>query len=676
MYAGDFEMSRAKRLNNKRSLKGHKLGRLRRNHGAQFHARIIPYALYVLMVGYVMPGSVLASTESVAASSTIQWLQWGTNAFDRARAEDKLILLDLTARWCHACHVMDATTYSDPQVVALLNAKFIPVRVDTDQRPDITVRYKHGGWPTTSILLPSGEIVFQTNFLTAENIIEVLRVSDEVYREDKQGMVERAANVWAQVEAAKREHTLPHDPIRPAMLGQLLDAMKQQYDQVNGGFGDAPKFFEPEAITLAFARHFWDPNSGYRQMALFTLDQQLQLYDPVWGGFFRYAEESDWSKPHYEKMLYIQASNLLNYLEAYQSTGLPIYRGVVEGTMRYVTRFLSDQERGGFYASQDADVRHVDGAGTTVLGSEFFVLNESQRLGIGVPAVDRTMLTDWNGMMAKAFLRVAQVLGSDQARKFALTTLQRLYDERYQPGRGLAHFLHEGRSQQFGLLADQVFFADALIEAFVTTGVLLYLEQAEAVIADCVHLLGDERGGGYFDRVPASSSLGLLKFPHKDLRINAALSMVFSDLFYLTRNPWYRDKARTLLQFIAGAAPLPVTQTGRALSRFLYDPVSIVVVGDKSTREAQHLFRHSLAMYVPGKMVRFLDPRVDVLSIGGVTFPRVTGPLAYVCTDRLCSSPVRRADELMDQFKEVFAAVMESRTGFPTMENAASSPAR
>ena len=243
MYAGDFEMSRAKRLNNKRSLNGYKIGRLRRNHGTQFHAWLIPYALCVLMVGYVMPGSVIASTESVAASSTIQWLQWGAKAFDRARAEDKLILLDLTAMWCHACHVMDATTYSDPQVVAMLNAKFIPVRVDTDQRPDITVRYKHGGWPTTSILLPSGEIVFQTNFRTAESIIEVLRVSDEVYREDKQGMAERAANVWAQVEAAKREHTLPHDPIRPAMLGQLLDAMKQQYDQVNGGLWRCSKIF-------------------------------------------------------------------------------------------------------------------------------------------------------------------------------------------------------------------------------------------------------------------------------------------------------------------------------------------------------------------------------------------------------------------------------------------------
>ena len=644
---------------------------------AQFQIQILCSVLSAWLVGCViMPAPALANTESAAPSSTIQWLPWGDGAFDRARAEDKLILLDLTAMWCHACHVMEATTYSDPLVMVLLNAGFIPVRVEADQRPDITVRYKHGGWPTTSILLPSGEIVFQANFLTAENIIDALRTTDTVYREDKREMTERAANVWARVESAKRARAPHHGPIQPTLPGQLFDAMTRQYDRVNGGFGAAPKFFEPEAIALTLTRHFWEPDSGYRQMALFTLDQQLQLYDPVWGGFFRYAEEADWSNPHYEKMLDVQASNVLNYLEAYQSTGLAAYREVVEGTMRYVTRFLSDRDRGGFYASQDADVRQGQGAGADVPGDEFLALNESQRLAVGIPTVDRTMLTDWNGMMAKAFLKVSQVLEHDQSREFALTTLQRLYKERYQPGRGLAHFLHNGHPRQFGLLADQVFFAEALIEAFVTTGELRYLDQAETVIADSVRLFEDDQGGGYVDRAPASSALGLLKFPHKDLRVNAALSMVFSDLFYLTGHSWYRKQSRNILHLIIGSAPLPVAQTGRAINRFLHHPVHIVVVGDKSTVEAQHLFRQSLAVYIPGKVVRFLDPHVDTLSIGEVTFPRAADPLAYVCTDRVCSSPVTRSDELTDRFQEVFTAMAELQKPFSTMEDGGLSPIR
>ena len=448
------------------------------------------------------------------------------------------------------------------------------------------------------------------------------------------------------------------------MLAQILEVMKQEYDPVSGGFRDAPKFFEPEAIDLAFTHHFWRRDSEWQQMALFTLDQQLKLHDPIWGGFFRYAEEVDWSHPHYEKLLSIQASNLLNYLEAYQVTGAEQYREVVEGTMGYVMRFLADREHGGFYASQDADVRNADRSGDDVPGEEYFALDESQRLAVGIPFVDRTKLTDWNALMSKAALRVSQVMGNTQAREFALDTLKRLYKERYQPGRGLAHLLHNGHAREFGLLADQVFFADALLEAFLTTGSSHYLKQAQTVIEDAIRLLEDSQGGGYFDRTPSSSSLGLLKFPHKDLPVNAALSLVFSDLFYLTQDPRYREKAESILQMVVEAGSLPVAQTGRAIHRFLYYPVHIVVVGNKSEAEARRLFERSLAMYAPGKLVRFLDPRVDSLSIGEVTFPKVAGPFAYVCTERLCSSPIARAEELPDRFREIFTALAEARKPF------------
>ncbi len=601
----------------------------------------------------------------VPASLVIHWSGWGEQAFQRAQAEDKLILLDLTAVWCHACHVMDETTYVDHAVVELLNAEFIPVRVDTDQRPDIAVRYRRGGWPTTSVLLPSGEILFQANALPPDAMLEVLRTSDAFYRENKRDMAERIAQIWERVESAQRASQQPRGRIHPAMLAQILEVMKQEYDPVSGGFRDAPKFFESEAIELAFSRHFWHRNPEWRQMALHTLDQQLKLHDPVWGGFFRYAEEADWSHPHYEKLLSTQATNLLNYLEAYQVTGLAQYREVVEETMGYVMRFLADRDQGGFYASQDADVRN---AGHGVSGEEFFALDETQRLAIGIPFVDRNKLTDWNALMIKSSLRVSQVLGNTQAREFALNTLRRLYKERYQPGRGLAHLLHGGHAREFGLLADQVFFADALLEAFVTTGSSQYLQQAQTVMEDVIRLFEDSQGGGYFDRTPSSSSLGLLKFPHKDLPVNAALSLVFSDLFYLTQDTRYREKTEHILQMIVEADSLPVAQAGLAIHRFLYYPVHIVVVGEKSQAEARHLFDRSLALYAPGKLIRFLDPRVDSLSIGEVTFPKVTGPFAYVCTERLCSSPIARADELPDRFREMFTALAEARKPFSTSE--------
>ncbi len=635
--------------------------------------RFIYFFLYVIVW---FPATGLASGQREIPSPAVHWAAWGAEAFERAHAEDKLILLDLTAVWCHACHVMDETTYVDPEVVTLLNAGFIPVRVETDQHPDIAARYRHGGWPTTSILLPSGEILFQANALAPEAMLEVLRTSDAFYRENKQDMAERVARIWEQVESAQRASRQSHGRLHPAMLAQILEVMKQSFDPVSGGFRDAPKFFEPEAITLAFSHHFWHRDAEWRHMALLTMDQQLKLHDPVWGGFFRYAEEADWSHPHYEKLLSTQATNLLNYLEAYQVTGLARYREVVERTMRYVMRFFADRERGGFYASQDADVRNPDRPSAGMSGEEFFALDESQRSAVGIPFVDRTKLTDWNALMIKTALRVSQVLGHSQAREFALNTLERLYKDRYQTGRGLAHLLHDGHPKEFGLLADQVFVADALLEAFLTTGSSHYLARAETIIEDVIRLFEDGQGGGYFDRTPSGSSLGLLKFPHKDLQVNAALSLVFSDLFYLTQDPRYREKAETILQMIVDAGNLPVAHTGRALHRFLYYPVHIVVVGEKSRSEARHIFDRSLAIYAPGKLVRFLDPRVDSLAIGEVTFPNVAGPFAYVCTDRLCSSPIAQADELPERFQEMLTILAEARTPFSMRTSPPSSNAR
>ncbi len=628
--------------------------------------RIPRFICLVSCVVLWLTTSGLAGDQREIHAPAIPWAAWGAEAFERAQAEDKLILLDLTAVWCHACHVMDETTYVDPAVVTLLNAEFIPVRVETDQRPDIAARYKHGGWPTTSVLLPSGEILFQANALPPDALLEVLRTSDAFYRDNKRDMADRVAQIWERVESAQRASRQPHGRIYPEMLPPILEMMKLEYEPVSGGFRDAPKFFEPEAIELAFSRYFWQQDREWRHMALFTLDQQMKLHDPVWGGFFRYAEEADWSHPHYEKLLSIQATNLLNYLEAYQVTGLAQHREVVERTMGYVMRFLADRKHGGFYASQDADVRYAERANSGMSGEEFFALDESQRLAVGIPFVDRTKLTDWNALMIKASLRVSQILGNTQAREFALNTLDRLYKERYQPGRGLAHLLHDGHPAEFGLLADQVFFADALIEAFLTTGSSHYLKQAETVIEDSIGLFEDSQGGGYFDRMPSASSLGLLRFPHKDLSVNAALSLVFSDLYYLTQDPRYREKAEHILRMLMEAGSLPVAHTGLAIHRFLYYPVHIVVVGEKSEAVARLLFDRSLAVYAPGKLVRFLDPRVDSLSIGEVTFPDVSGPFAYVCTERLCSSPIARAEELPDRLREMFAALTEARKPFST----------
>ncbi|RMH09556.1 MAG: thioredoxin domain-containing protein [Nitrospirae bacterium] len=589
----------------------------------------------------------------------IAWLSWDQAAFDRAKAEDKLILLDLTAVWCHACHMMDITTYADPEVHKLVRQHFIPIRVDTDQRPDIARRYKHGGWPTTSILLPTGEIVFQANALDPEELIAVLEDTENLYRRHKHTWAERAAQIWEKVNAAHKARVLSQRDIEPELVvREAVAFMQEHFDPVHGGFRNAPKFFEPEAITLIFQLAMeWD-DASLREMAIQTLNQQQRLLDPVWGGFYRYAEHADWTHPHYEKLLSVQATNLVNYLDAYQATRDDQYKRVARRIIQYVNRFLVDRQRGGFFASQAADLLV---SGELMDGDTYFALTQAQRLAVGIPPVDRTIYTDWNGLMVSSYLKAYQVLGDEDLRELALKTLHRLVNERYRPGKGIAHAAgFRGQEDAVGLLSDQVFFARALLEAFLTTAELRYFVQTESLVQDLLDRFWDKQGGGFYDRPPMPSLEGLLRFPQKPLTDNIQAALLFCDLFYLTEQESYRRIAQETLQYVlAVPQPLPVALLARAVYRLHHDPVHVVVVGTRSDKAVQELFTQSLRLYFPGKLVRLLDPQRDSLTIGTITFPRFPAPRAYICTSQVCSQPIQSAGQLQTALDTVLSTMRQ-----------------
>ena len=622
-----------------------------------------------IYLSLVVMGLVLSPVSGAAAhqneaqtNSSIEWLSWDEAAFRRAINEDKLILLDLTAVWCHACHVMDEVTYTDGVIVSLVNTKFISIRVDTDQRPDIESRYRSGGWPTTSILLPTGEILFQANSLGPEELGEALRESEKLYRLRKDDLSSHAQEIWERVEKAKKDRKPPSHPlVRDAIIEQAGEFMKASFDSVNGGFRDAPKFFEPNAIALAFRLNDQSQDESFKKMALFTLNKQQALIDPVWGGFYRYATQADWSVPHYEKMLNIQAQNILNYLEAYQTTRDDRYRHVVETTIDYVNRFLIDQTRGGFYASQDAVVRRSNSSESFIPGEEYFPLDEKGRLALGIPYVDRSIYTGSNSLMALSYLKVSQVFGDDQLEDFALKTLNHLWNERYQSERGMAHVLTDGKLRGFGWLDNQVQFASALIEAFITTSAKRYLHRAKKLSGYIVDHLEDVQASGFYDRPSSSSDRGLLKFPSKPLEANVHASKLFCDLYYLTESTSYRKAAeRTLRYVLNSSGPLPMALLGFTVDRFLRYPVHIVVVGPRANGKTQSLFQQALRVYSPGKIVRILDPQHETLSLGEVSFPKLNEPQAYICTDKLCSAPVVRPKDLESTLQELLTNLNEA----------------
>jgi len=591
---------------------------------------------------------------------SIQWQKWGSEAFRRAQVEDKLILLDLTAVWCHACHVMDQTTYANPRIIQILNDNFIPVRVDTDQRPDLEARYRAGGWPTTNLLLPTGEILFQANALESEEMEEILLEVQSLYATDKAALLKQASRLWNRVKEKVEPSTSKGHALQVSMVEQSVEIMRAQFDPVHGGFRKAPKFFEPEAIQMAFVRGFFENDPELIKMGLHTLEKQLPLLDPVWGGFYRYAEQEDWTQPHFEKMLTIQARNLRNYVEAFQLTGDLQFKRVALALIEYVSRFLTDPQTGLFYESQDADVRGHEGE-PFVSGAEYYALNEINRLAIGIPRVDQRIFTGSNALIAWAYLYASPVLEKPEIREKALQTLSQLFEKRFDVKRGLAHVEVKGELSLYGLLSDHILFGQALLEAFSATGRSQFLQNAEALAEVSQKLLQDPAKGGFFDHPHMSGKLGLLKLPTKPVTENFQAALWYLTLFHLTGRPEYRSIAEgTLQSMVTSPEPLPVALAGLAIDQWFRIPVHIAVVGAPADPRAKALLLEGLRLYCPGKIVRGFDPDEGEPKWGDIVFPFDGRPVAFVCSDRMCSAPIFQAEAMKESIAEMLVVLKEA----------------
>ena len=312
-----------------------------------------------------------------AAHQPVHWSPWGEAAFARSRAEDKPILLDIGAVWCHWCHVMDGESYEDPHVAELLNRDFVCIKVDRDERPDVDVRYQRavaaltgqGGWPLTAFLNPAGEVFFGGTYFPADEnahgrpgFATVLQHVARLYREDREKVAHSAQAIHQHVAATLNEAKA--GPVTPQLVSQAADQMARLFDVRYGGFGTSPKFPHPAALEFLIAR-WHDTSEGWtREIVEKTLTGMARggIRDHLGGGFHRYAVDERWIVPHFEKMAYDNAELLKAYLAAYQAWGTPLFREVATGIVDWVFEVLSDRAAGVFFTSQDADVgSHDDG---------------------------------------------------------------------------------------------------------------------------------------------------------------------------------------------------------------------------------------------------------------------------------------------------------------------------
>jgi uncharacterized protein YyaL (SSP411 family) len=272
-----------------------------------------------------------------------------------------------------------------------------------------------------------------------------------------------------------------------------------------------------------------------------TLDHMAEggMYDGEEGGFFRYSMTSEWKLPHYQKMCEDNARLLSTYLHAYQATGSEAYRKLVSEITQYVNLTLSDQSIGGFYGSQDAD-------------EEYYKLRRSERASVEKPNVDRTIYTDWNGLMTRAYLEAGSVLADATLTEFALKTTSRLLSRLYDgEDRMMYHYLSDGTPQLRGLLGDQLAFAEALLHAYQTTADTRYLELTEALARSLDEHLLDTKNGGYYDSTPDPNSPGYLRRPEKPLDKNSFASILLTKLHHATGEEAYLERAKSALEALA-----------------------------------------------------------------------------------------------------------------------------
>jgi uncharacterized protein YyaL (SSP411 family) len=332
-----------------------------------------------------------------AVHQPVEWYEWGAEAFARAAAEDKPILLDIGAVWCHWCHVIDRESYESPQIAAIINQLFIPVKVDRDERPDVDARYQaaistisgQGGWPLTGFLLPDGRPFFGGTYFPPDDAMgrpgfrRILEAVAASYR-GRRPEVEQAATKLAEAVAKSETFVGARGEFDAQVAEDQAESILNMFDSRNGGFGRSPKFPHPAAIDLLLERHQASGVERPLVVAAFTLEKMGSggVYDQIGGGFHRYSVDERWCVPHFEKMSYDNSELLKNFLHGYQAARDPFLREVAEGIIDWTNAVLSDQSLGGFYASQDAD-QTLDDDG------DYFTWTQEEVRGVLTPEESR-----------------------------------------------------------------------------------------------------------------------------------------------------------------------------------------------------------------------------------------------------------------------------------------------
>ena len=609
------------------------------------------------------------------ADNPVDWYPWGEEAFSRARDEDKPVLLSVGYAACHWCHVMEHESFEDAETAALMNERFVNVKVDREERPDVDSLYMdavvaltgHGGWPMTVFLMPDGEPFLGGTYYPPEprfgmpSFQQVLVAVSDAYR-DRRGDV--AGQATAIADAIRRSSAMaPSDePLTEGLLGDAMRGLRAQFDAEWGGWGQAPKFPQPSVLEFLLRMHLRG-DADALPMVTTTLDAMAAggMYDLVGGGFHRYSVDREWLVPHFEKMLYDNALLAGIYLHAWIVSGDERYRRVVEQTLGYVLRELQLPE-GGFASAQDADTDGVEGLTFTWTPEDgvreellqpfehgrFIVRGEldederrrlfEQREPRPKPARDDKAIAAWNGLLLASLAEAGRRFDDpgyiEAARELAEFLLGPLSTKD-----GRLHRTFRGEAKGVGYLEDYADVARGLLELHVATGEVRWLEEANRLARLAVELFADEERGGFYMAAADAEELVARKKDLEDQPTPSGNSMLAEVLLRLARI--YGDdelewKAVGVFRLIREALPRVPLAFGHALAALdlhFSPPRELAIVGPPHSEVA----RAALRGFDPNAVVA-VGPSDDIPLLAGKGL--VDGqPAVYVCERFACQAP-------------------------------------
>ena len=544
----------------------------------------------------------------------IQWRAWGAQAFAEALESNHPILLNLTAVWCHWCHLMDETTYSDPDLIRLINDHFVPIRVDADMHPHVQDRYIAGGWPTNAFLTPTGEVLWSGTYVPPDQFRSVANSVLGAWRERHVELQQEIERRRKALDAARGRHHLA-GLVRREAADDVLAATIESYDARNGGFGGDPKFAYMDAIELLYTQGT-RRQADLLRMADHTLDGMLagELQDQD-GGYFRYAIKEDWTEPRREKLLIANGALLRGYALGAQLRARSEWRVVAEQIVGWANRNL----------------RRADG-----------LWAGSQPVDVGT--LDDVLYTSYNAHWISALAEAGGRLGLTAWVADAAQALDTLLALTRAPSGLLRHYVNgESAEDPAALLVDVVEVSRACLQVAQATGRGAYLDHARDLIQAAEKSLWAEDGGFWACARPREE-VAALRYRDKPFDANADVARVLNDLSLLTGDRSYRALAERILALLspqAGRYGVAAANFALAVEEFFEAPARIIIVGTGANADELH---HA-ALRAP-----IVQRRVLVLPQGGriaqFNFPATETAVAYVVNARGASAALASAAKL------------------------------